>query len=258
MFLLKEIEFALGRKVLCVGLLVLLAVTLSPVAHAKANNIRFHNVCDQAFHSPYWRHSWDFKKYMKQGGDLAAWKAVRHNNTELLKRLISENPGLVSKPLLLMQAASDRDPAPLAIFLANGANPNATGDPASLLVAAVSCRRTENVTLLLAAGANVYWKEPVDSENAMFGAIMGGAIPPRDILSPYIQGINLLLAAGYDPRCPIFRKTTALELSRKLVMQHLRSYKVAVKIFEHALMVTKKHASGPPQCGSSAVRAGKG
>ena len=46
MFLIKEIEPALGRKVLCVGLLVLLAVALSPVAHAKANNPGFHNECD--------------------------------------------------------------------------------------------------------------------------------------------------------------------------------------------------------------------
>lgn len=249
MLLLKKIEFTLGRK-RCVCLLAFLFLALSPVAYAGSSNPNPgpRNVCDQAFHSPNWRHFWAFKKYMKQGGDAVAWKAVRHNNTKLLQRLISENPDLVNKPLLLIQAATDRNPTPLALFLANGANPNATGDPASLLVAAVSCRRTENVTLLLAAGANVYWKEPVDSENAMSAAIMGGAIPPRDILSPYIQGINLLLAAGYDPRCPISRKTTALELARKLVKQHLPSYKVAVKIFEHALMVIKARASGPPQC----------
>lgn len=248
MFLMKEIEFAFGRKVHCVGLLVFLAVALSPVAHAKANNIRFHNVCDQAFHSPNWRHFWDFKKYMKQSGDLAAWKAVRHNNTELLKRLISENPGLVSKPLLLMQAASDRDPAPLAIFLAKGANPNATGDPASLLAAAVECRRTENVVLLLAAGANVYWNSS-GTVNLMGTAIMGGLTSPRDNPYPYIQGINLLLAAGYDPRCPIGREITPIQLAERNLKFYPSSYKIAVEILKHALMVIKARASGPPQCG---------
>lgn len=34
----KELELALDRKALCVGLLVLLAAALSPVAHAKAKD----------------------------------------------------------------------------------------------------------------------------------------------------------------------------------------------------------------------------
>jgi len=37
-FLMKELELALDRKALCVGLLVLLAAALSPVAHAKAKD----------------------------------------------------------------------------------------------------------------------------------------------------------------------------------------------------------------------------
>jgi len=245
----KTIKCVLDRKELCAGLLVLLFSAFSPIAHAGASDASPYNVCDQAFHEANWRDDWAFKKYTKQGGDVAAWKAVRHNKAKLLKRLISESPELVNKPLLLVLAASDRDPTPLAIFLANGADPNATGEPASLLAAAVECRRTENVTLLLAAGANVYWKDPLDSQNAMVSAILGGASLPRDNPSPYIQGINLLLAAGYDPRCPVIREITPLQFAEQQLKYYGSSYKIAVEILKHALMVTKARASGPPKCG---------
>ncbi len=158
-----------------------------------------------------------------------AWYATAMGLTPVLKNIIKKRPAVVDNPQLLAIAVSIKDSDPLRVFLDHGANPNTYVDidvrngPVTVLAAhgplimiATSCNRPVNLLYLLKAGANVYayttyntYKARVPAKmNAMAIAAIG-----TSLRGPFTQDIMLLLAAGYDPRCPVAaKKVTAMSI----------------------------------------------
>ncbi|MGH7239014.1 MAG: hypothetical protein ACREHG_03000 [Candidatus Saccharimonadales bacterium] len=158
-----------------------------------------------------------------------AWYADVLGLKDVLETLIAKDQSLIENEELLRVAATVENSNSLEVFLAHGADPNATvkseTTPTSppLLLLAMYCERGINVLNLLAAGASVYASD-TQGLNAMSVASVGD--PLTQPWGFYEEGMILLLAAGYDPRCPINTHGTMSPLS--LAKDDLANYEKQV------------------------------
>jgi hypothetical protein len=196
-----------------------------------------------------------------------AWYATALGLKDVLNKLLTKKPSLVRNKRLLRMAATTKDSVSLQVLLSHGADPNATikstTSPTSppLLFFATECRRLVNMVYLLAAGANIYATD-TQGANVMSVASVGG---PSAELGPFEKGIVLLLAAGYDPRCPMAPGVTELSDAKYALANYEREIsgmknlkpatiergvklKDVVTILQGVEAIRKIRSPGPPHC----------
>ncbi|MDN5850456.1 MAG: hypothetical protein L0H63_12610 [Nitrococcus sp.] len=145
-----------------------------------------------------------------------AWYVVALGKIPQLEKLMDADPSLLIAPNLVLVAATAKQSASLKFFLIHGLDPDmyikSSEANGPLLMLATNCRRLTSMLYLLNADANIYAYETYDTGrvNAMGVAVMGGGG-----VGPFIQGVFLLLAAGYDPRCPVAKESTASDILRR-------------------------------------------
>lgn len=252
------------------------------------------NLCDTIFNKiPAGAKEYVIKGVVPRGFKPAhsrAWYATALGMTPQLEKFLSKDPSLVNNQTLLLAAVGTPYSSSIRVFLSHGANPNAYLHTARvegwpLLALAANCRRPVNMLYLLKAGADIYAYETHDAAkvNAMGVSAMSGDT------GPFRQGIILLLAAGYDPRCLAAKDSTALailkrelpgpeEVSKTLktapkglkflhTKQEREAYKSRIKAFidsvkhtndaiavlKGALAIAKMHSPGLPRCGSNKI-----
>lgn len=200
-----------------------------------------------------------------------AWYADWLGLKSVLEELLAKHPALIENQQLLGIAAKAQDSDSLEVFLTHGADPNATVQSRvnrtapTLLYLAVSCQRSINVVYLLAAGANIY-ATGTPGVNAM--AAVGYGDPDKQPWLFDIKRMMLLLAAGYDPRCPVDPGVTVLFFAKHALFFHEkqisgmtniqpetkligRKLREIVAILQGVTAIREAQSTGPPRCGNT-------
>lgn len=176
-------------------------------ANAAVHSAPIENECDSMYqeltHTPF------VVKYARTGilpgqGSKPihprAWYLAALGMRSKLRSFLEAHPHEIGDPDLLLAAIYTSRKATVAMLLQMGFNPNTPGQKGMVLplYAAAHCAQPIVMTYLLEAGANVYGTTSASGYLAIAVAIVGPWID-----KPFVEGVRLLLAAGFDPRCPV-------------------------------------------------------
>jgi len=195
--------------------------------------------------------------YAKTGRLIAGWHP-KHSMAWYMAAL-----GMASqlKSYLNQHKARDPDILATAIYtgrsqvvadlLAVGFDPNEPARSPSHalpLQIAAQCARPLIMTYLLQAGADPYGTTPSTRQVAMATAVVGGYLR-----GPFLKGVQLLLAAGFDPRCPIAKSgVTAVDAINNGLKHHSltpRSDHRLKVVLENAVRIAEARNPDRPSCG---------
>jgi hypothetical protein len=105
---------------------------------------------------------------------------------------------------------------------------------------------------LIQAGADIYGAPPDGGSLAVSYALVGTGIEHR----PFVEGVKLLLAAGFDPRCPAIKNgLTAMEVKRaikydaKYAPGNVGDQHKLLKLLTVATNIAERRNPGNPDCG---------
>lgn len=196
------------------------------------------------------------RKYAKTGEvpDPPLWKSngprtwymAALGMKSTLRRYLTAHPNAVNDPDLLNMAISAGQGGIVAMLIGRGADPNTPGIRRKVLplTVAANCARPEIMRQLLRAGANVYGTVPHGKYVALLIAMTGSGLS----MKPFYEGVKLILAAGFDPRCPVDKRGyTGLELVDKNIT--LPGRKKLQRIFLKSIKAAKKEHPSRPSCG---------
>lgn len=234
--------------------LVLLLGCASPAAVANTGSQSILNSCDMGYKALL--QQTQIVKYAKSGELSAHWKP-EHSRAfymallgmrDLLGSYLKAHRKALRYSDLLTAATYANHRAMVAMLLEMGENPNSNGiDTSTLpLQMAASCERTEIMVYLLSAGAGVYEVPRRPDYNAMAVALSPAHINARS----YVEGVRLLLAAGFDPRCEVTeRGATAVELVRH--WNGGKTWLETKNLIDTAAKIAASRNPGKPHCGES-------
>lgn len=175
------------------------------------------------------------------------WYMAALGMKSTLKGYLTAHPNAVNDPDLLNMAISAGQRGIVAMLISRGADPNSSGIKRKVLPLAVAanCARPEIMRQLLRAGANVYGTVSHGKYVALLIAMTGSGLS----MKPFYEGVKLILAAGFDPRCPVVDKHgyTALDLVDKNIT--LPGRKKLRQIFLKSIKAAKIEHPGRPNCG---------
>ena len=189
-----------------------------------------------------------------------AWYAIALGDTSALERLLKKDKKIIKDKSLMGLSASINNGNPLALLLADGADPNLRIDKwgSTLLDVATSCQHAVSMTYLLNDGANPNLKNKSDTD-AMF-ATLGG------ISRPYFTlGVLVLLSSGYNATCDSNHNETAYFIYKTLLHTYgegikkrngdkerkrmeYKKLKNIVSALENATELDKRRKSGMREC----------
>lgn len=137
----------------------------------------------------------------------------------------------------------------VSMLLTMGANPNQPDRLKDVLPLqyAAGCGRPIITLYLLQAGANVY-----GTTQATHGFAMAAAIVGPWLNSPFIEGVKLMLASGFDPRCPMMKNgVTASEAVRNGLRHAPNSKELRTLrgLIDTAVKISATTHPQRPQCG---------
>lgn len=198
-------------------------------------------------------------EYSKTGKLSAHWKP-EHSRAfymallgmrDLLRSYLKNHRQVLQYSELLTAATETDQKAIVAMLLRMGENPNRNGSETSALPlqTAASCERGTIMVYLLSAGADVYGVSLKSDFNAMATAL----IPSRIDGQPFLKGVRLLLAAGFDPRCPVDSKG---QIAADLVTYSKPDPKDKIvqktkDLLETSANIMASKNPGKPHCGES-------
>lgn len=173
------------------------------------------------------------------------WYIAAFGMRQTLERYLAAHPNAVRGSTLLNGAIYAGRRKIVSMLLQRGANPNGPGhekDEPPLMVAA-QCGRPVIMRKLLQAGANVYGTDTRGQMVALAPAIVGPGW-----IGPFYEGVKLILAAGFDPRCPIDKRgATALYIIDKNI--RLSGYKRLRRLLRKDIKAVKAQHPNRPACG---------
>ncbi len=207
------------RKVAILVLLIGYLITV-PRAAAHVQSPVPENGCDLYYQTL--RHTPAVVRYAKTGDLSRSWRP-RHSRAwyiaalgmrNLLKPYLEMYSRQGGEPDLLLAAVYTGRKGVVAMLLKMKFNPNQPSErPPHILPlqSAAQCARPIIMIYLLEAGANIYGTSPETSHVAMADAIVGPWLN-----RPFVDGVKLLLASGFDSRCPVTKSGyTALDVVKK-------------------------------------------
>lgn len=196
-------------------------------------------------------------RYATTGKRTPSW-APKHSRAWYMAAL-----GMASQLKSYLKRHKARDPDILATaiytgrsqvvadLLAVGFDPNEPARSPSHalpLQIAAQCARPLIMTYLLQAGADPYGTTPSTRQVAMATAVVGDYLR-----GPFLKGVQLLLAAGFDPRCPIAKSgVTAVDAINNGLKHHSltpRSDHRLKAILENAVRIAEARNPDRPSCG---------
>ncbi len=171
----------------------------------------------------------------------------------LLKSYLKSHPQQIGNTDLLSAAVYSGQKDVVSMLLEMGFNPNNPGQKkvALPLQHAAECARPTIMLYLLQAGANIYGTSSDTGVLAMGYALVGTGLDGR----PFVEGVKLLLAAGFDPRCPVAKNglTASDVVKNGLRMRYNPSGEEdRNKLLELLTIATKiatRRHPGRPHCG---------
>lgn len=234
--------------------LVILLACASPVAIASPGSLTVLNSCDLGYKALLQQRP--LVKYAKTGELSAHWKP-EHSRAfymallgmrDLLGSYLKTHRQALQYSDLLTAATYTDQRAIVAMLLEMGENPNRNGSDASTLPLqmAANCERTAIMVSLLSAGADVYGVPRKPNYNAMAVAVAPAHLDGQS----YVEGVRLLLAAGFDPRCPVTVKgETAVDVVRN--WKGGKTWLETKNLIDEAAKIASSRSPGKPNCGES-------
>ncbi len=239
-----------------VPLIVVLATLLgfvSPSAIAGARSSIAMNICDEGYTALLQNRP--LVKYANTGKLSSHWKPA-HSRAfymallgmhDLLRSYLKKHSKLLQNSDLLTAATYSGRKRIVVMLLEMGETLNRSGPDTSALplLIAADCVRPTIMTYLLSAGADVYGVS--DNLNAMATAL----VPALTGASINLESVRLLLAAGFDPRCPVTAKgETAVDVVRK--WKGGKTWLETKHLIMTAATIASIRKPGKPDCGESA------
>lgn len=174
------------------------------------------------------------------------WYMAALGMKDTLQAYLAAHPNAANDPDLLNTAVSAGQQDIVAMLIHRGADPNRPGIKADVLplIVAANCARPEIMRQLLQAGANVYGTDAHATYVALVPAILG----PGIFSKPFYEGVKLILAAGFDPRCPISKLGyTALDIVDKWIKSP--GYKQIQRLLQKYMKTVQSEHPSRPTCG---------
>lgn len=201
-------------------------------------------------------------KYAKTGILFGSKKPIHSRDvymaalgmSSLLKSYLESHPQQIGNPNLLSAAVYSGQKDVVSMLLEMGSDPNKLGKGASAppLFQAAECARPKIMLYLIQAGADIYGTASDGRSLAMAYALIGTGLDNR----PFIKGVQLLLAAGFDPRCPVAKNgLTALDVVKR-GLRYLRydadgekDRRKLLKLLTITTKIAERRHPGRPSCG---------
>ena len=223
---------------------------------AKANTRPFDvlNSCDTGYEALLQQKP--LMKYAETGELPAHWKPTHSRawflaalgKRKLLGSYLKKHNQALQNSDLLTAATYAGQRMTVAMLLKMGENTNHNGSETSALPlqTAAACERGTIMIYLLSSGANVYGVSRKSNINAMAAAL----IPTHHGAQSYVEGVRLLLAAGFNPRCPITsRGLTAIDIVRN--WKQGKTWLESKRLIDATATIASSRNSGKPECGES-------
>lgn len=244
------------------GLALVILLGLAFPAMASAGSPTLPNSCDS--NSQLLSRQAQVVQYAKTGQSPSDWKPD-HSRAwfmaalgmrDSLQSYLENDRHLLEFSDLLTAATYTNQKSVVVMLLQMGENPNRNGSDtwALPLEIAANCGRGTIMVYLLSAGADVYGVSQKSNVNAMGAAI----IPIHSFFNPFVEGVRLLLAAGFDPRCPVTsRGASAVDLVsgwRADPQDQDKTWLDVKDLIETAAKIASVKNPGEPRCGESGHR----
>ncbi len=237
-------------------LLMLGCLTVAFHANAAIRNAAPENGCDLYYQAL--KNTLTVKQYAKTGvfsgkqrpTHSRAWYMAALGMNGILKSYLQVHTQEKHNPDLLLVAIYTGRKNTVAMLLGMGFNPNKPGREKNVLPLeyAAQCARPTILVYLLNAGANIYG---TTSGGVGYLPIVGAIIGPW-LNRPFVEGVKLFLAAGFDPRCPIAKTgVTALEAAERGIQHNPdnKEDKILAGILKNAVKIANTRNPQRPKCG---------